>query len=211
MNVYSSAYYNRLVDVLENEFTCTKKALNDYFQEVALEYFKSHPSQHNSIDFIGTDFPNFLRTTPFETDFGIDQRIIADLAHFEYLIGLSSVAIDSDIANPNFKAFSESDWSTKKIALRPDVIIAEFSSSIAPAFEALRADKTPEVPDNVSTYYLFYRKQLQVHYAQINHDEFTFIERFQSPVTFLDVIGNESEARNLMNLLLQYQHFFVAQ
>lgn len=178
MNVYSSAYYNRLLEVLEKTFPVLKLALNDYFNDVALEYLKKHPSTFSSIDFIGQNLANFIADTSFSFDLGVNKLILSDIAKFEASRNISQIAFADQHPGLNVKQFTEKDWLDKKIKLRSEVLVQRFNSAVHNAVQAFERSEAPEIPDLEESYYVFYRNNDVVVFQNISKASADFLNSF---------------------------------
>lgn len=188
MNVYSSAYYNRLIEVLQNTFPLLKKALADYFTDAALAYLKKHPSSSYSIDFVGKNFANFLSEENLSFELGVNKLIISDIARFEYSRNISQTVFLDDNPNLQIKFFTEQDWNAKKIKLKSDVQVVKFNSCIHKAIESLENSEAPEIPDLEDTYYVFVREETHSYFKAIDTELAVFLNSFVLFQTFTENI-----------------------
>lgn len=210
MNVYSSAYYNRLVEVLEKDFPVLKVVLNDFFADVMFDYLKFYPSIYDSIDFVGNHLPEFILTEKFEYDFGVDQKIISDIAAFECLSGLSSIVFEDTHDALLVKNFTESDWLNKKIKLRSTVLTYEANCEIHPVIHAVQKNEIPEIPELIKCYYMFYRENNSTHFKIIDPDEYRLLNTFSEFKVFTDIIENaDLDLKKYAELLIQNEKYFV--
>lgn len=192
MNVYSSAYYNRLIEVLQNTFPLLKKALADYFTDAALAYLKKHPSHSNSIDFIGEKFADFLSEETLSFELGVNKLIISDIARFEFARNVSQTVFLDCNQNLQVKFFTEHDWDSKKIKLKSDVQVVKFNSGIHKAIESLENSEAPEIPDLQDTYYVFVRDETRSSFKAIDAELAVFLNSFASFQTFTENIKDNS-------------------
>lgn len=59
--IYHNAYRLRLIDVLQDTFEHTATYLgDDWFQQLASDYVRSHPSTHSNIGLYGRELPGFF-------------------------------------------------------------------------------------------------------------------------------------------------------
>lgn len=209
MNVYSSAYYARLLEVLEKDFPVLKSVLNELFPDVGMAYLAAHPSTYDSIDFIGNNLAGFIGETDFGFDLGVDRKIIKDVAAFENITGLCSVAFSDRSPALSVKQLSEEDWSSRKIRLNSTVMLYQASCEIHAVIDAVKAGQTPEIPELQTRYYVFYRHDDHTHWRSIGEEEFFFLNRFSQPRTFVESLNEDaSNLPQFSQLLFANEHFF---
>lgn len=211
INVYSSAYYSRLIDVLGNDFPVLKVLLNELFPDVIMLYLAKYPSTFDSIDFVGNKLAQFISEFEFGFDLGVDQQIISDVAAFENLSGLCSVLFSDKRPPLHTKEFTESDWQNRKIGLSSNVLLLKAGCEVHPVLEAVKAGSVPEIPELQKSYYLFYRDQSNTLWRKLNEGEFTFFERFLKPTVFTEALNEHaSNLQEYSQLLFANEKFFTS-
>ncbi len=209
MNVYSSAYYSRIIEVLEKDFPVLKNVLDELFAHVMMEYLKVHPSTFDSIDFVGNKLATFFKEHAFDVDLGVDQKIIADVAAFENLSGLCSIAFSDTLPNLAVREFSEDDWTNCKLTLKPYVLLYRANCEIHHVIEAVKQAEIPEVPELKTSYYLFYRDGLHSHYRMVSETEFFFFDQFLQPRSFVAALGDDAEKiQSYSQILFKNENLF---
>lgn len=208
MNVYSSAYYNRMIEVLEKIFPALKIALNELFSDVMLEYLDSHPSTNHSIDFIGNNLAKFIQEHNFSYSLGADQLIISDIANFENSKNASLVAFADKHQTLITKSFTEADWLNTKLKVKSEIVIQAFNSEIHLAIDSIQKGEVPEIPDIRKAYYLFYRHGDEFTFKLLSYDEFAFLNSFKTFKTFSDAITEPTQVQAFADLLFKYEAFF---
>lgn len=206
MNVYSSAYYNRLVEVLEKTFPVLKVALSDYFSDVMLDYLKSYPSTFSSIDFVGQDLGLFIFNTSFSFDLGVDKLILSDIANFEYTRSLAAIIPSEKNKNLIVKEFSKDDWIYKKIKLKSDVLVLILNSAANEAVSAIELNEVPEIPELKTACYVFYRNDGIVSWQKISEDCANFLNLFVKPWSFTEGVGDISADNIQKNAELLFEN-----
>lgn len=206
MNVYSSAYYIRLLEVLEKTFPVLKKALNDYFNDVMLEYLKKHPSSFSSVDFIGQYLADYIADNEFSFNLGANKLILSDIARFENSSSLSQVSFSDQYPSLQVKQFSESDWLSKKIKLKSEVLVHRFNSRIHTAAQSLEQSETPEIPDLEETYYVFYRNNDSVVFQNISKACAEFLNSFKTFKNFAEHTQGSSAETVAASALMLFEN-----
>lgn len=91
LEIYSRAYYTRLVECLANEYPIVKKTVGDEaFEEFAFGYLTAYPSRSYTLGRLGTQFARYLEETrPAGTEAHGDSwsDFLVDLAHLEWTFG----------------------------------------------------------------------------------------------------------------------------
>ncbi len=209
INVYSSAYYNRQIEVLTKDFPVLSKMLDELFSDVTMAYIKTYPSKYDCIDYIGQNFGKFILESNFEYSLGVDQKIISDIAYFEYLQGISAVAAEDSSQNLEMTLWTENDWLQKNIKLKRHVKINKFNSDIYPVIKAVVNETTPEIPELNECFYLFYREQKKNYTLPLTRTDYLFLENFLSWKNFASTYSENAEAlQTSVKQLAEFQHLF---
>ena len=213
MNVYSSAYYNRQLEVLGKIFPSLKVVLDELFSDVMLEYLERYPSNYDSIDFIGNNLAKFIEENKFSYGLGVDQLIISDIAKFESCKNLSDVAYVDRNSVFNAKSFTEDDWTNKKLKLRSNVSIQMFHSEIHHVISSIQKGQLPEIPELRKTFYLFYSGSKKYALKPVSEVEVNFFSSFSFFKTFTEAVNPKSTAQMQMyaNLLFEYEELFCVE
>jgi uncharacterized protein (UPF0276 family) len=209
MNVYSSAYYNRIIEVLGKNFPTLKVLLSDYFEEVVMAYIKAYPSIYDSIDFTGTHLSHFLLQADLAIDYGVDPRILSDVAAYEYLQNLSSVAISQKSPSADFKSFTEEDWFNVKIKLRSNVFLHQAQYDVSVVVDAIKENRSPEIPDEQLTHYLFFRDISHHHFVALKELEYKVLclfSNFKPILAGLEVVDQDIE--EYIKILIRFDFLF---
>lgn len=212
LKVYNSAYYNRLVDVLEKDFPVLHAALDELFYDVALAYVKHHPSVYDSIDFIGTNFGKFICEHSFDYTLGVDPKIISDIANFEFLNGMNFVLPDEINPSLSVQGWNDEDWINNKLKIKSNIRIFKAQCEVHTVIESVQNDGTLEMPALELSYYMFTRENGHAFYSKISEDDFNFINKFIEFQNFVEVFGNEdSKMQQSLTTLLKNQNLFCFQ
>ena len=202
INVYSSAYYSRLIEVLEKDFPVLKILLDELFPDVVLLYLAAYPSTFDSIDFVGNNLAHFISENRFGFDLGVDKQVISDVAAFENLSGLCSVVFADSAPILRVKDFTEADWTNRKIRLSSTVLLLKTGCEVHRVLEAVKAGTVPEIPELQTCYYLFHREDGTTRWRQLSETEFDFFNCFTSASTFVTALNSETSNLQLCSQLL---------
>jgi len=127
LSVYAEAYFSRLLEVLGNDFSTTRKALGDEFPKVCAAYLELHPSRSPNIENIGARFPTFLRAYPRTSEI----PYVHDIADLEWRKIEAFYAPDSEKINLNsLQGTPESAWPGATFEIDPSVRLMSFDYPI---------------------------------------------------------------------------------
>jgi len=127
LSVYAEAYFSRLLEVLENDFATTRRALGDEFPRVCGAYLELHPSRSPNIENIGARFPTFLRTYSGTSE----VPYIHDIADLEWGKIEAFYAPDSEKINlDSLRETPESAWPEATFETDPSVRLMSFDYPI---------------------------------------------------------------------------------
>jgi len=115
--VYYDAYRWRMIEILQVAYPKLAIFLGqEPFADLALAYIADYPSEHVSARYIGEHLASFLASH--------QRPILAELAHFEWLLGDVLDAADSAILTAeSLQAISVEDWPDLRLGLRASVRI----------------------------------------------------------------------------------------
>lgn len=174
LRVYEQAYGARLLEVLGEDFPALHTLLGDAaFAEAATAYIGAHPSQWRSIRWLGREMPGFLSTTaPWS-----DIPMLADMARFEWGLGLAFDAPDADALSIDaLGQVPPEAWPVLTFEFHPALNLFEVSHDVAPFQAAVAAetdlDGPPEPLEAPQTWAAWREAEtLMVHYRALAPDE----------------------------------------
>ncbi len=119
LGVYADAYRLRLVEALGNDYPALKAVLGEArFDRVMREFIAAHPSRHPNLRWYGGDLARFLaRPARWRR-----RPLLAELARFEWALGLAFDAADAPLATAEDAArVPPGDWPRLRLRLQPSV------------------------------------------------------------------------------------------
>jgi hypothetical protein len=131
LRIYYDAYRLRLLEALATDYEALRAYLGeDAFAAACGAYIERNPSTVRNVRWYGAGLPGFLRDTePFS-----QQRLLADLAWFEWSLTLAFDALDQPpLAFDHIAAIPADAWPTLRFMLHPGVQLIELHTN-APAF-----------------------------------------------------------------------------
>jgi len=144
MKVYDHAYRARLIEVMSQDFEGLHTLLGDaQFADVVTAYVNAHPPRQRSIRWLGKDLAAWLAETPAWAE----QPMIADMAAFEWMLGLSFDAPDETPLQASAMAKVPPEaWPMLTFTFHPSLNTALLSHDVAPFQRA--AVSEDEKPDS---------------------------------------------------------------
>jgi hypothetical protein len=142
LKVYDHAYRARLAEVLGEDFPAVHTLLgDDAFAEAVGDYVESHPSRARSIRWLGERFAEFLRTAnPWR-----GRPEIADMAAFEWGLGLAFDAADADaLALDALAGVPPEAWPILTFTFHPALNTFQLKHDVARFHQAVVAERDPD-------------------------------------------------------------------
>ncbi len=143
MKVYDYAYRARLIEVMDEDFEGLHTLLGDeQFAEAVTGYVAAHPPTARSIRWVGKHLPAWLsETAPWA-----NQPMIADMAAFEWMLGLAFDAPDeTPLQAEAMTKVPPEAWPMLTFTFHPALNTAQLSHDVAPFQRA--AVSEDEEPD----------------------------------------------------------------
>ena len=166
--VYFDAYRLRLVDVMGNLFPTVKFITDEVFPTLVMEFIKAHPPHHYSVDLIGDTFWQFLKYSAQDFDFGVPNELISDIAQFELAQGICSVQ-EKEVVSAEFASTGGLEaQTTEHLNDISEPLLLELSYPVHQVIVAVQTKELCAPPSAEKTFYLFYRKDFQVHWQVVD-------------------------------------------
>lgn len=189
LNVYSNAYFARLVECLREEFATLCSFLGeDVFDSLAAAYLEAHTSRSYTLANLGAEFPRFLQASSaaFDTD-PADQsestpgtQFLIDLATLERLYaevfdgpgieGLPSITA-GDLRNQN-----PDTWPLARFEAAPCLRLVEFAYPVHEFVTACRHGTEPPVPTPCPTWLAVTRRQYIVRRVSLTESQYRLLD-----------------------------------
>ncbi len=175
LKVYDHAYVARLLEVMGEDFPAVHTLLgDDAFADAAAAYVRGHPSTARSVRWLGGGFANWLgETAPWS-----DLPVVADMAAFEWGLGLAFDASDADaLGSAALATVPPEAWPILTFDFHPELNTAVLHHDVAPFQQAVVREQDPVaapevIPDGPQTW-AFWRdgETCQVRYRALDTDE----------------------------------------
>jgi len=174
MEIYSSSYFLRLVECLEQDYEVTSKTLGqDRFTELARVYITAHPSTHNSLNVFGAHFPEFLRCEAGDFQ---NRDFVATLATLEWKI---QEAFDERQAEPltvdQLLDVPAKRWGQARLRLIPAFRLLLADYPVNTYLQAIYDEKPARIPKPRRSWTAIYRCNNRVWRANLDRERFALL------------------------------------
>lgn len=169
--IYSDAYRLRLLEALRVDFPALHTLAGDAeFERIGRAYIDAHPSGHFSIRYFGRRLAGFLQGE----ERWRDMPVFAEMAAFEWSLGLSFDATDSpSIGVEDMAAIPPQDWPHMRLGLHPSLQRLDLRWNVAALWKAIDEEQPPRSPvagDHPQAW-LIWRRELRTLFRSMTVDE----------------------------------------
>ena len=203
--IYHNAYRVRMREALGEAYERTWIYTGDeLFDELAHAYLAEHASTFSNLRWFGDRFADFVRCRlP-------DHQFVAELAAFEWALGLAFDAPDVPVAGPAaFGDLAPPAWAEQVLHLHPSVRLLRMEFNSVAIWQALGQKQPP--PDAVALpaacVWLVWRKDNQPHFRSLDGVEAQALAAIGHGSTFGEICeqaaGQKTGAVLRMGALLQ--------
>ncbi len=181
---YWNAYRLRLIEALGNDFEKLQALIGEAdFERLILDYVAEHPSRHRSIRWVGQHLPAFLEQR--------GEALLAELAAFEWALGLCFDAAESDQRMPldDMAAIAPEDWPALRFAFEPSMRWLDLSWNAMAIWQALDAGETAPAPQRGDhpVRWLLWRNHDELHWRSLEVTEAWAIEAAAGGADFAQI------------------------
>jgi hypothetical protein len=144
LGIYADAYRLRLLEALRVDFTALHTLAGDSdFERIGRAYIETHPSEHFSIRYFGHQMSAFLAS---DARF-CDTPVFAEMAAFEWALGLSFDAADSACVTVEaVGAIPGEAWPDMQLRLHPSVQRLDLRWNVPGLWKAIQEEQPPQQP-----------------------------------------------------------------
>jgi hypothetical protein len=170
----------RLIEALATDYPTIKALIGDIaFVKWCDAYIKAHPSQHFSLRYFGQHFSTFLQKN--------NEIMLAELAHFEWLLTCAYDAPDADhLTREALAALPLDNWPTMQLELHPSVYIVKFKTNAPTLWQQFNQDAVMEklISNNSSTAWVLWRQELKVYFRSLSETECSLLTLLHTTTTW---------------------------
>jgi len=171
LNIYTNAYYGRLVEALAGDYPAVQALLGKQaFSALCHDYIQAHPSTHYSLRWFGRHLPTFLAETPEHRE----RPWLAELANLEWTFITAFDAADVGVLDERaVTSIAAEAWPGITIALHPSVHLVDYRWNVLDLWRTVRDQEDLQPPEALSTEStcLIWRQALTTRYRILETDE----------------------------------------
>lgn len=210
LHIYGFMYFERQVEVLENELPTTRFLLGpDAFRAEARHFLTEHPSRHPNLDRLGARFPDYLASSPRPLP---HRGLAVSLARVERAMDdLLDAPYDALMAPGSFADVPPSDWADLRLTPIRALRLLELSHPVRPFMDAHRDRRYLAAPAPAPAWAAVFRGRDDVVWrAEWPRERFELLRHLQAGLTLGDALQAVATApwANVGLLGAQLQRWF---
>lgn len=190
---YVHAYLARLTEVLGHDYPAVRLAIgDDAFEQLARDYVDTHPSRYFSLRDFGGELAAFVAAG----DAGRDRPWLAELARFEWTLGLAFDAADAPLAGiAEMAGIDPADWPGLRFDPHPSIQRLDCAWNTPGMWSALTADEPRAVSAShgQAVPWLVWREQQVTRFRSLAPDEAAALDCLRGGGTFGDCCDRLSD------------------
>ncbi|HUO03787.1 MAG TPA: DNA-binding domain-containing protein [Candidatus Binataceae bacterium] len=169
VDIYASMYFNRLLDVLKEDFPATLKALGEVnFHNLITGYLLEYPPTEPSVHFCGRHLAAFLRDHPMR----VKAPYVADLAALERALVKSfhardAVALDAE----TMRSIPPAKWPAVRVGMHPAASILAVKWRVSGLLAAIAGNRKWKPSARGDVKVLVWRRNARVFHRELEPAE----------------------------------------
>jgi len=210
MDIYAEGYPLRLLEALATDYPGLKAIAGKEFDGLGRAYIAACPSTLRNLRWYGQKLPQFLDSTPPWSD----RPELADMARFEWAMGISFDALDAaSLTREALTGVGADDWprlsflphpAAQRVVLTTDVPRAWSAQARGEALGPVQREPEPVT-------WLLTRRSLQVRFRAMTAQEAAAFDRLAARASFAlwcgelaEIVGGDNAARQAVEWLNQW-------
>jgi hypothetical protein len=182
--VYQHAYIARLLEVLREQFPCTRFAVGDgLFDQFAAAYLHAHPPRSYTLARLADDFPGYLDVSR-PADWG---ALVVELARLEQAIDRVFDAPGPEDLLPFAIPPTADDSLT--LSLVPGLELLKFDYPVSSFYTAWKAGREPHWPPEQTQFIALFRREYIVRRHELNRIQFALLRSVQQGLPLGDALA----------------------
>lgn len=224
LEIYSRAYFSRLLECLRHEYSVLAAALGDeLFDAFALGYLREYPSQSYTLARLGDRFPDYLAATRPAGDGEPDAdwpEFLIDLARLERTVNEVFDAPGPErlelLDQRRMEAIDPAEWPQAIVECVPSLRLMELCYPVNEYFTAVRRKESPEIPGSAPSWLAVTRRNYQVRRYSLQRSQFELLRALQGGETVNQAIARAAASSLLpddqfANALRDWFYFWTAE
>lgn len=171
LDIYRDAYRLRLIEVLGSDYPVLKSYAGDeWFEAAATGYIAAHPSVFRNVRWFGAAMPGFLRKQPGQPD----RPVLADLALFEWTLGLAFDSPDQEAVDfADVAAVAPDAWPDLRFEVHGSLQKLELQTNAVAIWKAISAGEPVVAAERLAepVAWAIWRKALSPYFRSLAADE----------------------------------------
>jgi hypothetical protein len=167
LEIYAGAYFQRLLDVMREDFPATRTVVGDErFSALVRTYLAAHPPTEPSVFDLGRHFPRFLAK---RRDL---EKFVAELARLERAtLEVFHAAEATALSAEAMRAIAPERWPALELRTHPALAIVDCKFAVAPVLRAISEHAPWSNPPREAASVLVWRQSSQVFYRPLEPGE----------------------------------------
>jgi len=187
LDIYYNAYRLRLAEALATDYEVLKTYLGDeIFDAIVRDYIDAHPSVFRNVRWFGGHLADFLRDQPRYSA----QPVLADLARFEWALGLAFDADDAAALRfEDVAAVPPEAWAGLRLAPHPALRVIELRTNAVAIWNELKNSDHGIAPENLAEplRWAIWRKHLSPYFRSLVADEAWALDAMRNQLSFGEI------------------------
>ena len=197
LQIYSRAYFLRLIECLRAEFPAVRQAIGDEaFDGLGIGYLIDYPSTSYTLANLGASFDEFLeRTRPAtaidENEFDFASFLI-ELARLERIYSevfhargpeTAKSLLQDDLNGLRPEVFADS-----RLTFHPSVRLVQLQYPVHEYVSAIRQNQEPQLPESRPAFLVVTRRNYIVRRFEVDSRQFHLLERLVAGSTVIEAL-----------------------
>ncbi len=187
LDIYYDAYRLRLAEALATDYEILKAYIGDeIFESVVSDYIEAHPSVFRNVRWFGGHLADFLRDQPRYAE----QPILADLARFEWTLGLAFDAADAAALRfEDVAAVPPEAWAGLRLTPHPALHVVDLRTNAVAVWNELKNADHGIAPENLPEPLrcAIWRRQLSPYFRSLGADEAWALDAMRNHLSFGEI------------------------
>lgn len=187
LDIYCDAYRLRLTEALATDYAVLKTCVGDsVFEALARDYLAAHPSVFRNVRWFGGQLADFLRSDSRYAG----QPVLADLAQFEWTLGLAFDAADETAVRfEEVAAVPPQAWAGLRFAPHPALHVLTLRTNAVALWNEVKNSGSAIAPENLaeSVRWAVWRKDYSPYFRSLQADEAWALEAMRSGAVFTEI------------------------
>lgn len=212
LEIYSRAYFARLLECLRSQFPMLVKALGDeLFDNFASGYLMQFPSQSYTLAHLGDRFVRYLiETRPADASAAAWPDWLIDLARLEWQFDQVFDGEGSEghpqLSAEQIRALPADRWSDTRFAPAPCLRLLTLSYPIHEYYRALRRGEPASPPPAATTHLAISRREYVVRYFALDEAQHALLSAIVGGATLGQAIEQLARQQSDLDLLASQLH-----